>query len=94
MLSVFGSDSKYWSQVMKRALGFIKDCGFPLQLSFYPTPMSKSIPAVYFSENIKARIGETLNKKIYKKKIYITPTDFFTMQYRQIFKDTQITFRT
>ena len=98
--SVFGSDSKYWPIEMRNALGFHKLFGFPLQLSLYPA-VRKTIPAVNFDENIMSpdggvgrssiRIGETLNKA---QKIYITPTDFFTAQYRQIFKDTQITFRT
>ena len=40
----------------------------------------------------KEQIGETSLIKV--QKIYITPTYFFTTQYRQIFKDSQITFRT
>ena len=90
MKSVFGSDSKYWPIEMRSALGFHKLFGFPLQLSLYPA-VSKTIPAVNFDENVVFPVGETLNKA---QKIYITPTDFFTAQYRQIFKDTQITFRT
>ena len=83
--SVFVSDSKYWSKAMKNALWRV-----PYQLS--PNNESlKPVPAVNFSKNIKSNIGEILNKK---QKIYITPTDFFTTQYREIFKDTQIKFTT
>ena len=69
---------------------FHKFVGFPLQLFLYPA-VPNTILAVNFDENIMSPVGETLNKA---QKIYITPTDFFTAQYMQIFKDTQITFRT
>ena len=88
--SVFGSDSKYWPIEMRNALGFHKFVEFPLQLSLNPA-VPKTTPAVNFDENIMSAVGETLNKA---QKIYITPTDFFTTQYRQIFKDGQVTFRT
>ena len=51
------------------------------------------IPAVDFSEEIdkSMHIGDVLNKKL---KIYVTPTEFFTTKFREIFKKTQITFTT
>ena len=49
--------------------------------------------AVDFSEEIdKSRhIGDVLNKEL---KIYVTPTEFFTTKFREIFKKTQIKFTT
>ena len=75
---------------MKNALGLHHDGGFPYQLSINNRP-PKPIPAVDFSKNIQSNIGEALNKE---QKIYVTPTDYFTTQFRQIFKDTQIKFTT
>ena len=84
--SVFGSERNYWPQAMKNALGLHQDGGFPYQLSIN-NRSPKPIPAVDFSKNTQSNIGEALNKL---QKIYVTPTDFFTTQFRQIFKDTQI----
>ena len=51
------------------------------------------IPAVDFSEEIdkSMHIGDVLNKKL---KIYVTPPEFFTTKFREIFKKTQIKFTT
>ena len=51
------------------------------------------IPAVDFSEEIdkSMHIGDVLNKEL---KIYVTPTELFTTKFREIFKNTQITFKT
>ena len=51
------------------------------------------IPAVNFSEEIdkSMQIADVLNKEL---KIYVTPTEFFTTKFREIFKSTQITFKT
>ena len=87
---VFGSDRNYWPQAMKNALGLHQDRGFSYQLSIN-NRSPKPIPAVDFSKKIQSNIGEALNKP---QKIYVTPTDFFTTQFRQIFKDTQIKFTT
>ena len=87
---VFGSDRKFWPEAMKNALGLHQDGGLPYQLSIN-NRSPKPIPAVDFSKNIQSNIGEALNKP---QKIYFTPTDFFTTQFRQIFKDTQIKFTT
>ena len=50
-------------------------------------------PAVDFSEAIdkSMHIGGILNKEL---KIYVTPTEFFTTKFREIFKNIQITFTT
>ena len=88
--SMFGSDRNDWPQAMKNALGLHHDGGFPYQLSINNRP-PKPIPAVDFSKNIQSNIGEALNKE---QKIYVTPTDYFTTQFRQIFTDTQIKFTT
>ena len=87
---MFGSDRNDWPEAMKNALGLHHDGGFPYQLSINNRP-PKPIPAVDFSKNIQSNIGEALNKE---QKIYVTPTDYFTAWFRQIFKDTQIKFTT
>ena len=88
-------DRKYWSKNLKAALGMHQDGGFPIQLTpFKRTKQTQmSIPAVDFSEEIdkSMRIGDILNKEL---KIYVTPTDFFTTKFREIFKNTQIKFTT
>ena len=84
--SMFGSDRNYWPQAMKNALGLHQDGGFSYQLSINNRTL-KPIPAVDFSKNIQSNIGKALNKP---QNIFVTPTDFFTTQFRQIFKDTQI----
>ena len=51
------------------------------------------IPAVDFSEEIDKymHIADVLNKE---RRIYVTPTEFFTTKFREIFKNTEITFAT
>lgn len=71
---------------MRNALGFNQDERFPYQLSIH-NESPKPIPAVDFSKNIQTKIGKALNKE---QKIYVTPTDFLTTQFRQIFKHTQV----
>ena len=88
-------DRKYCSQPLKDALGIHQDGGFPMQL----TPLKRTkqtqmpIPAADVSEEIdkSMHIGDVLNKE---RKIYVTPTEFFTTKFREIFKKTQITFKT
>ena len=86
-------DRKYWSQVMKDALGIHQDGGFPYQLSLFIQNNLKPIPAVDFSEEINKsmHIGDVLNKEL---KIYVTPREFFTTKFRKIFTKTQIKFTT
>ena len=88
MQSVFGSDPKYWSQAMKDALGLVKD-GFPLQLTLNKNP-ERLIAAVDFSASTQ-RVGNVFNKE---QKIYVTPTEFFKTNFRNIFNDTKITHTT
>ena len=77
---------------MKDALGFHQNGGFPSQLSpFIQTKIKKPIPAINFSEEIQLSIGDVLNQEL---KIYVTPTEFFTTKFREIFKKTQIKFTT
>ena len=86
--------SKYWSKPLKDALEIHQDGGFPMQLTpFTRTTPQMPTPAVDFSEEIdKSRyIGDVLNKEL---KIYVTPTEFFTTKFREIFKKTQIKFTT
>ena len=83
-------DRKYWSQAMKDALGMNQDGDFPFQFLPNNNP-KKQIPAVDFSEKIQSSIGDVLNKEL---KFYVTPTEFFTTKFRQIFKNTQIQFTT
>ena len=85
-------DGKYWSQALKDALGFHQDGCLPSQLSpFIQTKIKKPIQAVDFSEEIQLSIGDVLNKEL---KIYVTPTEFFTTKFREIFKKTQMKFTT
>ena len=83
-------DRKYWSQAMKDALGMDQDGGFPAKLSLLVENKPQPAPAVGFYDNIAQSIADVLNKEI---KIYVTPTDYFTTKFRQIFTNTKITFR-
>ena len=80
-------DRKYWTQAIKDALGMHQDGGFPFQLSL---PQSQS-QLLNFLKKMHLSIGDVLNKEL---KIYVTPTEFFTTKFRQIFKNTQIKFTT
>ena len=81
---------KYWSQPLKDALGIHQDGGFPAQLSLLTENKPQPVPAVGFYDNITQSIADVLNKEI---KIYVTPTDYFTRKFRQMFTNTKITFR-
>ena len=83
-------DRKYWSQPLKDALGMHQDGGFPAQLSLLIANKPQPVPAFSFYDNITQSIADVLNKEI---KTYVTPTDYFTTKFRQIFTDTKITFR-
>ena len=82
-------DRKYWSQPLKDALGLHQDGGFPAQLSLLSENKPQPVPAVGFYDNITHSIADVLNKEL---KIYVTPTDYFTTKFRQIFTNTKITF--
>ena len=83
-------DSKYCSQGLKDALGFHQDGGFPAQLSLLIENKPQPVPVIDFSDNITQSISDVLNNEI---KIYVTPKDYFTTKFRQIFINTKITFR-
>ena len=82
---------KTWSQPMKDALEKHKDGGFPAQLSLLVQNKPQPVPVVGFYDNITHSIGDVLNKEL---KIDVTPTDYFTTKFRQIFTNTKITFTT
>ena len=87
-------DRKYWSQPLMDALQMHQDGGLPMQLTpFIHTKPQMLIPAVDFSEEVdKSRhIGDVLNREL---KTYVTPTEFVTTKFREIFKKTQIKFTT
>ena len=86
-------DSKYWSKPLKAALGIQQDGGFPAQLSLLPTQSQAPhpVPAIAFTSNTGQSIADLFNKQV---KIYVTPTDYFTTKFRQIFTKTQIKFTT
>ena len=86
LTSVFGSYSRYWSQQMKTALGIADVNGFPYQLSPLKTKKSLSIPAIDFTESASS-IKEMFAGLI---KIYVIPTSFFQVKFRDIFEQTNI----
>ena len=84
-------DPKHWSPALRSALGVQQDGGFPYQLSLLPTQSQapQPVPAIAFSDNTGQSITDLFNKQL---KIYVTPTDYFTTKFRQIFTKTQIKF--
>ena len=74
-------DSKYWSQPLKDALGMHQDGGFPYQLSLRITQSRapQPVPAIAFSDSITQSVADIFNKPV---KIYVTPTDSFTIKFR------------
>jgi len=80
--SVFGSDRKYWSADMKKALGLGDIGGFPYQLSPLRTKVSLPIPAEPFDEKAPS-LKTIFNTDI---KIYVTPDQYFTTKFREIFQ--------
>ena len=81
----------YWSQPLKEALGVSQEDGFPYQLSLFNKTNPLPVPAVDFFAPIGQSVADIFNKEM---KIYVTPTDYFTTKFRQIFTKTQITFTT
>ena len=95
--TVFDDDGKdfrssiYFSKEMKRQLGLAP--GFPLELTHNPSPKLE-IPAVPF--NSEADNSETLNTikdALVQQEIYVTPSEKFKINFRDIFTDTVITHR-
>ncbi|KAL9987183.1 hypothetical protein ACROYT_G001442 [Oculina patagonica] len=88
LINVFGSDSKYWSPEMKKALGVNQiSGGFPQQLS--PSGAKGSslpIPAVGFHEAAPS-LKKIFNSQI---NIYVTPDQYFTTKLREIFQKTKL----
>ena len=84
--SVSESDRKYWSDDMKSALGI---GGFPVELTLNYHPLLP-VPAVQFEENLEG-ISELFNQRI---NIFVSPTEYFTTKFRDIFSKTQITHTT
>ena len=84
-------DQKYWSPALKAALGAQQDGGFLAQLSLLQQnkPPPQPVPAIAFSDNTGQSIAGLFNKQV---KIYVTPTDYFTTKFREIFTKTQIKF--
>ena len=84
-------DSKYWSQPLKAALGVQQDGGFPYKLSLLQSNKPQLVPAIDFTNSTGQSIAALFNKQV---NIYVTPTDYFTTKFRQIFTITQIKFTT
>ena len=93
LINVLGSDSKYWSPEMKSALGVDQSSeGFPQQLT--PSGLkgdSLPISAVAFHSNYP---GHSM-KQIFNDQmnIYVTPDQYFTTKFREIFQKTKLTHR-
>ena len=68
-----------------------QDGGFPYQLSLLQQDKPQPVPAIAFSDNITQSVADIFHKEM---KIYVTPTDYFTTKFRQIFAKTQIKFTT
>ena len=90
--TVFDDDGKdfrssiRFSKEMKRQLGLAP--GFPLELTQNPNPKLE-IPAVPFnSETLN-----TLKDNLVQQEIYVTPSEKFKINFRDIFTDTVITHR-
>ena len=66
--SIFGSDRKYWSAEMKKALGLGDSGGFPYQLSPLGSKISFPIPAVPFDGK-----APSLKKIFDAIQIYVMP---------------------
>ena len=105
--TVFDDDGKdfrssiRFSKEMKRQLGLAP--GFPLELTHNPN-LKLEIPAVPFnSETREADNTETLNSEaggtgalkdnLVQQEIYVTPSEKFKINFRDIFTDTVITHR-
>ena len=91
--AVFDDDGKdfrpsiRFSKEMKRQLGLAP--GFPLELTHNPNPKLE-IPAVPFHS--EAATG-ALKEALVQQEIYVTPSDKFKINFRDIFTDTVITHR-
>ena len=84
-------DSKYWSQPLKDAFGVQQDGGFPYQLSLLQQNKPQPVPAIDLADSTEQSVADIFNKEV---NIHVTPTDYFTTKFRQIFTKTQIKFTT
>ena len=84
--SVFGSDRKYWTAEMKKALGLGDSGFFPYQLAPLGSKEPLPIPAIPFEEKVES-LKEIFNAPI---KIYVTPSEYFTTKFRKIFTRTKL----
>ena len=82
-------DQKYWSPALKAALGVQQDGGFPAQLSLMQQYNNKPlpVPAIDFSSTTGQSVADLFNKEM---KIYVSPTDYFTTKFQEIFKAPKI----
>ena len=97
--TVFDDDGKdfrssiFFSKEMKRQLGLAP--GFPLELTHNPNPKLE-IPAVPFHDETReaseAATG-ALKDALVQQEIYVTPSEKFKINFRDIFTDTVITHR-
>ena len=92
--AVFDDDGKdfrssiSFSKEMKRQLGLAP--GFPLELTHNPNPKLE-IPAVPFHD--ETRESGALKDALVQQEIYVTPSEKFKINFRDIFTDTVITHR-
>ena len=93
--TVFDDDGKdfrssiYFSKEMKRQLGLAP--GFPLELTHNPNPKLE-IPAVPFNTETRETLN-TIKDALVQQEIYVTPSEKFKINFRDIFTDTVITHR-
>ena len=71
---------------MKKALGLVDSGGFPFQLSPLGSKVSLPIPVVP-SEGKAPSLKKIFNAEI---KIYVTPDQYFTTKFREIFQKTKL----
>ena len=68
-----------------------QDGGFPSQLSLLQKNKPQPVPAIDFTDSTGQSIAALFNNQV---NIYVTPTDYFTTKFREIFTKTQIKFTT
>jgi len=94
MIATLGVDDKKWTKEMKGALGLpgyqVKPAApaldFPRQLSPMKTKTMLPIPAVPFDSKAPS-LKKIFNTEI---KIYVTPDQYFTTKFREIFQKTKL----
>ena len=88
LINVLGSDSKYWSPEMKSALGVDQSSeGFPQQLT--PSGLKgDSLPIPVGFHDAAPSLKQIFNDQL---NIYVTPDQYFTTKFREIFQKTKLT---